>query len=200
MLRQLPPNGVASQSHPKTCAAWTRGRQHPQGSSDGHLGAARVRGIDPLTGRYRTVSRTIEGGRRDADRALAELLVEVGRGGHTGASVTFGELLDSWLDLVADRLSPTTLDHYRAYATRYLKPALGTKPVRQITSRDLDRLYLAMSREKGLKPRTIRQAHSVVRGALGQAVKWDWLAMNPALMACRRRSASTRSTRRRRTL
>ena len=40
-----------------------------------------------------------------------------------------------------------------------------------------------MSREKNLKPRTIRQAHSVVRGAMGQAIKWDWLGMNPALMA-----------------
>jgi len=122
-------------------------------------------GVDPLTGRYRIVSRTIEGGRRDADRALAELAVEVGRGGHTGASVTFAELLDSWLDLVGDRLSPTILDHYRGYASRYLKPALGIKPVRRTTSRDLDRLYLAMSRDRGLAPRTVRQAHAVARGA-----------------------------------
>lgn len=80
-------------------------------------------------------------------------------------------MLDNWLDLVGDRLSPTTLDHYRGYAARYLKPALGSKSVRKITSRDLDRLYLAMSRDRGLAARTVRQAHAVVRGALGQAVK-----------------------------
>ncbi len=97
--------------------------------------------------------------------------------------MTFGELLDSWLDLVGDRLSPTTLDHYRGYAARYLKPALGTRPIRRITSRDLDRLYLAMSRDRGLAPRTVRQDHAVVRGAFGQAVKWSWLATNPALTA-----------------
>ena len=49
-------------------------------------------GRDPLTGRYRSVSRTVRGTRKEAEGALAALLTQVntGAGGHTGTNATLG--------------------------------------------------------------------------------------------------------------
>jgi len=67
-------------------------------------------GRDPLTGAYRQTSRVFEGGKREAQKALAELVTQVAHGNFTagGSDATVAELLAQWLDLVRDRLSPTT--------------------------------------------------------------------------------------------
>jgi integrase len=50
-------------------------------------------GRDPLDGRYRKVSRTVKGTKREAQRALAELVTEVTAGRETGANATISDLL-----------------------------------------------------------------------------------------------------------
>src|SRR5436190_5200737 len=142
-------------------------------------------GRDPLTGKYRQVSRTVEGGRRDAQNALAVLVTEVAHGGHagSGSDVTVTELLAQWLDLVQDRLSPTTMTNYRGYARRYIADGIGRKQLRKVTPRDLDSLYQALGPERGLSARTIRQVHAILRGSFGHAVRWGWICSNPAASA-----------------
>lgn len=142
-------------------------------------------GSDPLTGKYRQLSRTFKGSRRDAQKALAELVTQVANDGHQlgGNDATVADLLAQWLDLVNDRLSPLTMRNYRAYSRRYLVDGIGRKQVRKVTARDLDKLYQALSRERGLSPRTVRQAHAILRGAFAQAVRWGWVRTNPAASA-----------------
>jgi integrase len=142
-------------------------------------------GADPLTGRYRQASRTVEGGRREAQRALAELVTEVAQSPRRGTAtnMTVADLLAQWLDLVVDRLSPTTMRNYRAYARRYITPGLGRKQVRNVTTQEIDALYQALSRQRQLSARTIRQVHAVLRGAFGQAARWGWIRTSPVLSA-----------------
>ncbi len=45
-------------------------------------------GTDPVTGRHRRVSWVFRGNLRDAKKARAELLTEVGKGRHTGTAAT----------------------------------------------------------------------------------------------------------------
>jgi hypothetical protein len=55
-------------------------------------------GRDPETGRYRYVGRYVQGTKRDAQRAAAELITEVDRGGHREEGRhTVNELLDRWM-------------------------------------------------------------------------------------------------------
>jgi integrase len=139
-------------------------------------------GRDPLTGKYRQVSRTITGTRREAQAALAGLVTEVTQGAHLsggGSDAIVAELLVQWLDLVADRLSPTTMHNYRGYARRYLADGIGQKQVRKVTTRDVDRLYQALSRDRGLSARTVRQVHAILSGAFRQAVRWGWIRTSP---------------------
>ncbi len=142
-------------------------------------------GRDPLTGRYRQVSRTVRGARRDAQRALAELVTEVAEGSHSsgGTHTTVTELLVEWLDLVHDRLSPTTFRNYRSCARLYLAEGIGPKQVRKVTTRDIDLLYHALVRERELSARTVHQVHAILRSAFAQAVRWGWIRTNPVVTA-----------------
>jgi hypothetical protein len=56
-------------------------------------------GRDPTTRRYQYASRTVRGTKRDAQRAAAELVTEVERGGHRQKGRhTVAELLDRWME------------------------------------------------------------------------------------------------------
>jgi integrase len=142
-------------------------------------------GRDPLTGRYRQASRTVSGTKRDAERALAEFVSEVGEGAqqHAATSATVAELLTQWLDLVRDRLSPSTFRTYCSCTRIYLVEGLGRKRVRKVTTRDIDLLYQALTRERGLSARTVHQVHAILRGAFGQAMRWGWIRTNPVVAA-----------------
>jgi len=96
---------------------------------------------------------------------------------------TVADLLEQWLEHKAGRgRSVTTLREYRRLIDRQLKPRFGDLPLDRVTGRDLDRYYDELV-AAGLATATVRQVHAVMRGALGQAVKWDWLHANPALKA-----------------
>ncbi len=140
---------------------------------------------DALDGRRRTVSRTIHGSKRDADRALAQLLVDVGHGVAVAHDATFGHLLERWLELSAPDWSPSTRKVNENFARMYIRPALASRPLNKLTTAALDRFYAEL-RERGgttgrpLAPRTVRRVHNIVHRALEQAVRWSWLGVNPA--------------------
>jgi integrase len=149
---------------------------------------------DPTTGRVRQISRTVHGNKRDAQRALSSLVTEVSAGKATTGTQSVAELLDSWLELVGERLSPTTTREYRRLIETMLKPVLGNISLRRLTAQRLDAYYSGLVRDRGLSPGTVRHAHAVMCGALGQAVKWGWLTSNPAEKASPPKVHKTRIT------
>ena len=142
-------------------------------------------GRDPLTRRYRYVSRSFRGSKKEAEVALAQLLTEVsqGRGGYVGADATLAQLVEAWLELKRDSLSPTTWEGYAGKARFRLIPALGEIPVRKLTVEQIDRFYRALSRDASLSASTIRQLHNILTGSLDQAIRWHWRSDNPARLA-----------------
>ena len=77
-------------------------------------------------GRKRYVERTVHGTRREAERDLARLVVEVDEGRHVAsAPMTVGELVDRWLEIKASTVEANTERGYRwvagdAKVPRYL--------------------------------------------------------------------------------
>ncbi len=138
---------------------------------------------DVAGGRTRQLSRTVRGTKREAQRALAAAIADVSAGKVASSNETLGELLARWLDHVAGNLSPTTAREYRRLATTLIVPALGTLTLRRVTTQRLDGFYATLVRERGLSPSSVRQVHAVLRGALGQAVRWSLIPINPAAMA-----------------
>src|SRR5674476_1601210 len=146
-------------------------------------------GRDPVTGKYGQVSRRWPGYAVDdpevttADKALAKLVKELegNRSGRTaGAGVTVDQLLVKWLkQIISEGRSPTTLREYRRLIDKRISPALGPVPARKVTALELDVMYQGLT-DEGLAPASVRQVHAILRAGFRQAVKWKYLASNPA--------------------
>jgi integrase len=147
-------------------------------------------GIDPITGRQRyKTGRAAK--KREAERLEARLRTEVAQGRHRGtAARNMSELLDIWLAWRATNgrpISPHTLNDYRGLVERKLKPGLGKLRVAQCDTLVLDRFYMSLrqggnARTKGgpLSASRIHDVHAILSGALGLAVRYGWIAFNPA--------------------
>ena len=135
-------------------------------------------GLDPVTGKYRYISKTVTGGPRIADKALAELVASSHK---VKAVITLERLIDEFLT-TTEGLAFKTINSYRGIAKNHVIPALGSRRIESLTGRDLDNFYRQMT-DKGLSSATIRYAHALISRALGQAVKWGWLEKNVARLA-----------------
>jgi hypothetical protein len=120
-------------------------------------------GRDVVTGRRRQVSRVFRGSLRDAKKGRAELLVEVGKGRHTGSRATVEGLFSEWiLELERKGRSPNTIRGYQNNYRRNIAPTLGSVPVTKVTMKMLTDLYGAHQR-RGLSPRSVYQIHGAAR-------------------------------------
>lgn len=139
-------------------------------------------GRDPATGRYRQLHRTVHGTERQARRELANLVGVADEPQRPKSTATLGSLLDQWLSNVEGDLSPTTVREYRRLVERRIKPGLGTRPLARVGVVELEDLYRALTR-CGLGAGSVHQVHAIIRRALGEAVRWGWLSVNPAASA-----------------
>ncbi|HTT91537.1 MAG TPA: tyrosine-type recombinase/integrase [Acidimicrobiales bacterium] len=139
-------------------------------------------GRDPETGRYEYASRYVHGTKRDAQRACAELITEVDRGGHREEGRhTVNELLDRWMaHIEAQGRAESTLARYRSCINANIKPRLGAKAINKLGPADLDRYYAQLGRT-GLTPLSVRKSHAILSAAFNQALRWGWLDTNPVL-------------------
>ena len=143
-------------------------------------------GIDPLTRRHVYKARTFRGSKRDAQRALSELVSEAdGVSPRSGKGISVGALLDQWLEHATPGFSARTVVVTRDYINNAIKPMLGPVPVAKLTTADIDRLYTYLRTVGGAKgpylPATIRRVHGILRRALSQGVKWSLIRQNPAI-------------------
>lgn len=138
-------------------------------------------GQDPATGRRQ---RHYKGGfrtRREAEAYKAQVLAELQRGTFVEpAKMTVGEFLERWLrDYAEVSVRPSTLESYRALVRRHLIPALGKIPLAKLQPIHLQEM-LARKQQEGLSARSVRYLYSLMREALGHAVKWQLLGRNVA--------------------
>jgi integrase len=66
-------------------------------------------GYDPVTAKQRYTYRTVRGGKREAQRVLAEMITDAERGLTPRSASTVGELLEAWFELAAPDFSPSTV-------------------------------------------------------------------------------------------
>jgi integrase len=102
--------------------------------------------------------------------------------------VTVDEYLDEWFSLQRHRVEPSTWHNYRTMAGIYLRPGLGSTPLAELSTRQLDLHYVQLLEDGGrggrpLARRTVAYAHAILRKALGDAVADGLLDANPAALA-----------------
>jgi integrase len=130
------------------------------------------------SGRPTRVSRTVHGTKKDAQRLAAELTLKPSQ----AAGRTVGELLDAWLELNEPGWAPGTARDQRSRAKLVKADPIGKMPLARVTVADVDHWHIQL-RRSGVGDAAIRNRYSVLRAALAQAVRWEWVSTNVAATA-----------------
>ena len=104
--------------------------------------------------------------------------------------MTLGEWLDIWLEEYKEgTIRPSTMKNYRQFIDCYIKPQLGHKQVSLVTSQDIQRMYRRLKKEGrihehaedgyGLSDATVNHIHTVLHGAMKDAVQAHIIPKNP---------------------
>jgi len=140
-------------------------------------------GLNPDTGKQRWAARTVHGSRRYAQAQLA-LLVDEAQAARTHAG-TVTDLLQRWFTAASPNWAVSTVRETRSLIRCHLDPHLGYLPVAKLTTADVDDFYAHLLRAGGrdarpLAPGTVHRVHVVLHRALTQALRWEWIWLNPA--------------------
>jgi integrase len=154
-------------------------------------------GTDPVTGKRRQRWQSGFERKRDAERALADLLAKQQRGEYVEPCrlTVRGYLTGEWLPAVQRSVRPLTWAGYERSVRIHIVPYLGELPLQHVTPGKLNALYVELldhgrADGKGLSPGSVRQVHLALHGALAAAVRWQYLSRNAAAFADPPRGAS----------
>lgn len=168
-------------------------------------------GRDAATGKRRQQTRVVRGTRKQAEKEWRRVQGEIDRGlrspdpvAHTVADALAVCQRDRW-----PQLQTTTRQGYERHARVHILPALGSRPLRDLRARDLEEFYASLratDRRRGpvgdgkrppLAPRTVHGVHEVLRLALREAIRLEWITHDPTstvrLPSPRRRELPTLS-------
>ncbi len=135
-------------------------------------------GRDPVTGRYRYASRTVEAKTITAARKALVAFVAEHEGAPTGSNATVRALMDDWVrHLESVGRAPRTITEARRTIDAVIDPVLGDVPLNELTARHVDEWLRTTDR---LRPASRRRYFAILSAALGQAVRWGWIDRNPA--------------------
>jgi integrase len=145
------------------------------------------RGRDAQTGKRLRRTFTVRGTKRDAEREAALELSAITRGTYVDPSKeSVGQFLERWLrDYVDPSLALRTRLRYRGIVEHDLLPQIGNIPLQNLRPTHVlaaeQALRAAGNRKTGgsLAPATVRKIHNVLHRALGHAVAWQAIPLNP---------------------
>ena len=131
---------------------------------------------DPITGKRNRKYRTVEGTKKEAERAMHEFITELEKGIYVANSnISITEWVHTWLDVyIIPNVSPTTLSRYQGMIKRYIDPVIGNIPVQQLNTLAVQSwvngLKISPSSGKEMSAATIKHAYHVLKGAMDKAV------------------------------
>lgn len=173
--------GTVHQRHTAICPRTTDGGYAPhkcRGPWAYYVLAGRGPG-----GKRRQITRSGFATKRQAERALNDVL---GRENAEIAEVhrlTTGQFLNQWLAGMRS-LRPTTVRSYASHIRLYLEPHLGRILLADLRPHHLDQMYESLLGDPHQPPRkaaTVRRIHATLRAALNVAVRRRLIPWNPAV-------------------
>jgi integrase len=140
-------------------------------------------GRDPITQKSKYRTRGLRATKRDAGRALTQLVADVTDERADSAPESVGTLLEQWLAHIEhEGRSPTTMRGYRSLRNQ-LPAGFLRLPLKKLTTKTLDDLYRHLAEKPGRGPSSVKHIHAMLRAAFHQAMRWDLLDRNPAVLA-----------------
>ena len=105
---------------------------------------------------------------------------------------TVGSWLEVWMENYAKvKLRPSTFKTSQGFLKNHIKPQIGSVPLAELTSLDLQRFYKhlldggrvdrieAKKKPKGLAPKTVRNIHQMIGSAYNLAIEQHLVTKNP---------------------
>jgi integrase len=154
---------------------------------------------DPVTGKRRQKWHSGFRTKRDAERALSEMVASL----HAGTYIeptkqTLTEFTKEWLIAIEPTIRPSTHHSYDRNLRLHVLPRLGSVGLRRIDAGMLNTLYAALLADGkqtngggGLSARSVRYVHTIVHSAFRDAVRWGRIQRNPADAADPPRASAT---------
>jgi len=144
--------------------------------------------MDAVTGKRRQKSQTVKGRKRDAERALREVLLSLEEGSYVKPNkMTLGELLRQWLkDYASMNTTDRTQESYTSIVERHLMPALGRISLVDLQAQNVQGYYAKKLSEGradgkgGLSARSVVYHHRILSKALDYGVKMGLVVRNVA--------------------
>lgn len=123
---------------------------------------------------------------REARGKLRKILSQIDKAGMLAkpGQRTMNDLVDAWLSS-ASNLKPSTVTQYRFFFDTYARKTLGNTRLANVTPALVQRCYAS------LKPSVANKVYRILHRAFVVAVRWGWLAANPASRALRPAYQST---------
>ena len=148
--------------------------------ADGRWEGRYTVGYDPKTGKQLTHS--IYGKtKREVRDKLNKTLTEIQEGAYIEpTNMTVGQWLDTWLKEYKVNVRPETKASYEMHIRVHLKPDLGRIRLNKLTTHQIQLLYNKLINERGLSPKTVKNAHGALHAALEQAKINGYLRINPS--------------------
>jgi integrase len=141
---------------------------------------------DPVTGKRRRRWHSFSGTKREAQIECARLISELQGGAYVeSGKLSLGLYLDKWLVHISPLVTPKTFERYSGIVANNLKPALGGIALTKLQPMHISEAYakaLTGGRRDGkggLSARSVHHCHTILKQALGQAVRWRILPYNP---------------------
>lgn len=144
-------------------------------------------GVNPDTGKPRTLSRTLPADATDAQVKATERELDAQAAVIKGnvKMMTIGGVVDYYLDgLEIAGASPTTISSYKSYAKRHVKPRIGSVYFDKATNATFSTIYreLRMPKEKGgagLSASTVKKIHAFLSGCFTTLLSDGIIERNP---------------------
>lgn len=124
--------------------------------------------VDPETTKERWATRTVQGTKRAAQRALSELVAETVVAGR--ARSTIAALLEQWFSASSPTWSASTVRQVRSVLNHHLIPALGAVKVGELTAVQIDVFYIVNA--------AVLQLLRGIYAAAGGGTAEDWAGVD----------------------
>ncbi len=131
------------------------------------------------SGRPTQISKTVRGTKREAQRVATTLEA---RPPSNAGGRTVTDVLDAWREVNQPVWAESTRRDYESRIARIEADQIASMPVARLRVADVERWHARM-RKTGVGEAAIRSRHSVLRAALAQALRWEWVGSNPASQA-----------------
>ena len=143
-------------------------------------------GKDPITGRYKRISRTVRGTKQDAKRVRDQIKNELESGIKANSDkVTFRKFVEEWTEwrFNLGRASKTTISQEHKKLL-FVCEFIGGLPMRDIDARLIERLYPEIRSKRleqgyGCSDTTLHSYHVMLKALFKKAVHWRVVVRNP---------------------